>query len=216
MLNAYLSDTPFLAPVCRDVSFTWNLQLPCQPVRGLEEGMELAVRSVDRFGGGVWVPLLIVYNGGVATGCNRQMLTVRGYRVPTVDRSANPNHRYRASLCGSFLGDAERLQFRWMGTTFGRNRHTWNVDNVCVNFLNNLRSTITLLSDSFTAPNQFSCTDDNQCDIKYLCTSSYIMPTDALISLQLKTLDGAKERQKKMWLFRHHMCLHCKIPLVQH
>ena len=151
-----------------DVSFTWNvadLDLPCQPVEGEEEGMELAVRTPDT----PWIPLLVVYNGGAPyrNDCDVQnvnMSTVRGYQVPFVDCSANQNHRYRISLCGDLVNNTETVQFRWMGSA--RVRHSWNLDNVCVNLQRDSNTVTTLMSDSFTAPDVLSCTNRSQCELE--------------------------------------------------
>ena len=142
-----------------------DLDLPCQPVEGEEEGMELAVRNPDT----PWIPLLVVYNGGAPyrNDCDVQnvnMSTVRGYQVPFVDCSANQNHRYRISLCGDLVTNTETVQFRWMGSA--RPRRSWNLDNVCVNLQRDSNTVTTLMSDPFTAPDVLSCTNRSQCELE--------------------------------------------------
>lgn len=146
-----------------------NLDQPCQAVEGVDEGMEVAVRN-PVVQDGPWVPLQIVYNGGAAyrndcdTG-NVSSITVRGYQVPVVDCSANQMHRYQITLCGNIVEDSESLQFRWMGSATGQ-RRSWNLDSVCVNWQRGSNTTISLLSDSFSASNESSCTNGNLCPPK--------------------------------------------------
>lgn len=150
------------------MSFTWNVlevHEHCEHVHGIEEGVELAVKQ----NGGAWIPLQIVYNDEDANeGCDEDTIIVRGYEVPVVDCSANPQHRYHTSLCGDFIAEADNLQFRWMGSA--QPLHYWNLDNVCVNLQRDSSAAITLISDSFTATDEPSCTNFNrsQCDLKYV------------------------------------------------
>jgi hypothetical protein len=135
------------------VAFDLTLSHDCDEIEDFSEGVELSVKR----NGGDWIPLMffapqinasepyIDLSGNTENGNGSFVL--RGYTIPYVIQTMSAKH-YSVSLCDDENKIfTDRLQFRWLQTSYQRSRSVRDVvklENIIVRARNCLNS-VTLL-----------------------------------------------------------------------
>ena len=152
-----------------DLTYGWDVErIECPTVRGIEEGIELAVRSNDTDAS--WIPLKISYNGNITAssepckGPDAITREVRGYSVPAIESSrCRYPHKIKTSVCGDLLRTSG-IQFRWMNsiTLADGMARFWALNDIDIKLIE-ANTTKELLSDGFNGNNRSDC---RPCDVK--------------------------------------------------
>ena len=115
-----------------DLTFHFG-SLDCDEIEDFSEGVELSVKR----NGGDWIPLMfiaprvnanepyIMLSGNIENG--NSFFVLRGYTIPYVIQAESAKH-YSVSLCNDQNKIfTDRLQFRWLQTSYQRNQSVCDV-----------------------------------------------------------------------------------------
>lgn len=136
-------------------------------IDNLDEGVEVAMGNWNNTG--QWIPLAFYapspkrstkdINVGKVnlneTSCSNGTINIRGYQVPLFLMGQQGPFHVSLNVCDKEFGNRDGLQFRWLQTTYfrqrKRQRDVWTLDDVSVTVHVNNTYNQTILTDDFSS-----------------------------------------------------------------